>query len=1189
MQRPNHRHGASETLHLAKRRRLDKNLDGASPYYRATTSTQFCHSDYTVGWICALPLELAAATAMLDEIHPPLSNSPTDHNTYTLGQMGVHNVAVACIPSGVYGTTSAATVAHDMESTFPSVRVRLMVGIGGGAPSEQADIRLGDVVVSKPAGNHSGVVQYDYGKTVQHGGFERVGTLNKPPQLLLTAVSRLQANHMLRPSRIPDYLTEIATNYPDMAAKFTQSVRLQDQLFDARYEHNKSESNCKHCDPGRLVYRPVRSGNHPGIHYGLIASGNQVMKHGETRERLAQQLGILCFEMEAAGLMDQFPCLVIRGICDYADSHKNKVWQNYAAVTAAAYAKELLSVVSAIQLSEPPPTSDERPLPDEEQRRWLLESLRFDQIDTRHLTIKKAHANTCKWLLKRPEYLHWLDSEKFSQHHGFLWIKGKPGAGKSTLMKFAVTNARKSMKSKTVISFFFNARGGSLEKSTIGMYRSLLLQLFERLPGLQIGLDCLELAAWDGESHDWTIESLKALFHEAVGRLGQSSLVCFIDALDECDENQIREMITFFQSLGQPTTSNHARFQVCFASRHYPHITIAKGLNMDLEGQEGHTQDITNYIDNELRIGHSNQAEQVRADLQEKSSGVFMWVVLVVDILNKEHDEGRTIRRLQQKLKDIPRDLHELFRDLLTRDLRNQDELLLCIQWLLFAKQPLTPVQLYYGIISGIEPEDISKWDPDETPMDAIEKFILNSSKGLAEITKSKTPTVQFIHESVKDFLLKENGLGEVWSNLGSNFYGESHERLKQCCLNYLSIDVDYSIPLTDPLPKASTQEANNLYQSVLKWFPFLEYATRSVLYHANEAQATGVSQADFLQTFQLPRWVRLDNLFEKAEIRRHTPYVSLLYILAERNMFSLVRIHPSSLSCFEIEAERYGPPIFAAIATGSTETVQTLLKIQADDQPPTSPLHNLHEQYYQVANKRVDLGRTFTFSQRRDLSSYLYEHKDGILLAFLCASYKFGTESTYEDHRTMLSWAVTNGSEVVVKLLLAKGADLESKDEDGGKPLYWAAANGHAGVAKLLLEKGVNPGAKNYVGVTPLSIAAFHGHEAVVTLLLEKGVDLESIGFDGRTPLSSAACKGHKAVAMLLLDKGANIEFKDDQGRTPLWWVAMYGSEAVARRLLDKGADPGSKDNSGQTPLSIAARKGHSEVVRLLQSRLPT
>jgi nucleoside phosphorylase len=230
-----------------------------------------------------------------------------------------------------------------------------MVGIGGGVPSEETDIRLGDIVVSKPTSTSAGVVQYDYGKTVQGGHFERAGVLNKPPQALLTAVSKLQANQMAEASRIPNFLFEMVDKYPDMITKFTHRGQQLDRLFQAEYDHIESGDTCNDCDASRLIARPARATGDPKVHYGLIASGNQVMKHGGTRDRVARELGILCFEMEAAGLMDNFPCLVIRGICDYADSHKNKHWQEYSAATAAAYAKELLSVIPANQVAK---TSD---------------------------------------------------------------------------------------------------------------------------------------------------------------------------------------------------------------------------------------------------------------------------------------------------------------------------------------------------------------------------------------------------------------------------------------------------------------------------------------------------------------------------------------------------------------------------------------------------------------------------------------------------------------------------------------------------------------------------------------------------------------------------------------------------------------------------------------------------------------
>ena len=132
----------------------------------------------------------------------------------------------------------------------------------------------------------------------------------------------------------------------DMKALFSRPADEQDTLFNSAYDHPQHEDTCINCDKRQLIHRDPRTSDEPRIHYGLIASGNQVMKHGKTRDQLGKRHGMLCFEMEAAGLMNQLPCLVIRGICDYSDSHKNKQWQGYAALTAAAYAKILLSVVS---------------------------------------------------------------------------------------------------------------------------------------------------------------------------------------------------------------------------------------------------------------------------------------------------------------------------------------------------------------------------------------------------------------------------------------------------------------------------------------------------------------------------------------------------------------------------------------------------------------------------------------------------------------------------------------------------------------------------------------------------------------------------------------------------------------------------------------------------------------------------
>jgi hypothetical protein len=273
--------------------------------------------------------------------------------------------------------------------------------------------------------------------------------------------------------------------------------------------------------------------------------------------------------------------------------------------------------------------------------------------------------------------------------------------------------------------------------------------------------------------------------------------------------------------------------------------------------------------------------------------------------------------------------------------------------------------------------------------------------------------------------------------------------------------------------------------------FPFLEYAVRNILYHANTAEGSGVNQTSFLRTFGLADWIKLDNLFERHKIRRHTPNASLLYILAEHNVGNLIRGHPSNLLWFKVEHERYRPPIFAALATNSDKAVEAFLNAQARTKPLTSPLHSLCEQYYQNENKQTNFGRDFTFSQQRGILSHLAEQGDKvIIIASLLASDKLDTNSTDSSGRTPLSWVAGRGHEVAVKLLLEKGAELETKDQSGRTPLSWAAGSGNeaAAVVKLLLEKGAELETKDQSGQTPLSWAAGRGHEEAMKLLLEKG-----------------------------------------------------------------------------------------------------
>ncbi|KAL5095410.1 hypothetical protein Trisim1_000188 [Trichoderma cf. simile WF8] len=312
------------------------------------SQSQYTHEDYTIGWVCALPNEQAAALFMLDERHEDLVNPSNDQNAYTLGSIGKHKVVIAGLPKGRYGNNSSATVATRMISTFPNIRVGLMVGIGGGIPEKT---RLGDVVISCPSGTEPGVVQWDMGKAEHGGQFKRTGSLAPPPTALLTALGKFEADQITSRAKMLSYLDGLKS-MPTVPRSFLKSDFLKDVLFDPTYAHVEGE-DCSRCDEKMLVQRKTREDDMV-IHCGLIASGNQVIKDAVLRDKLYQMFdkNVLCVEMEAAGLMNDFPCIVIRGICDYADSHKDDKWQDHAAAVAAACAKAFLAVVPASEVDK---------------------------------------------------------------------------------------------------------------------------------------------------------------------------------------------------------------------------------------------------------------------------------------------------------------------------------------------------------------------------------------------------------------------------------------------------------------------------------------------------------------------------------------------------------------------------------------------------------------------------------------------------------------------------------------------------------------------------------------------------------------------------------------------------------------------------------------------------------------------
>ncbi|KAJ5672669.1 hypothetical protein N7507_001796 [Penicillium longicatenatum] len=258
---------------------------------------------YTVGILCALDKELLAVRTLFDEKHPDIPTVQKDTNHYALGRIGRHNTVTTCLPAGEYGTEAASEVVQNLLRSFSQVEFCLLVGIGGGVPSPgDDDIRLGDVVVSHPNGRYPAVLQYDMGKFLGDGEFQITGKLQPPPRLLMKAISKLKSNPEPEENSLRHYLEKIGNKRP--AYRFPGPGK--DILYAADSRHVEGP-DCRNCIG--QVNRMARVSDQPRVHYGTIVSANQVMKSAKQRDILAAKHKFLCFEMEAAGVMNAASCL----------------------------------------------------------------------------------------------------------------------------------------------------------------------------------------------------------------------------------------------------------------------------------------------------------------------------------------------------------------------------------------------------------------------------------------------------------------------------------------------------------------------------------------------------------------------------------------------------------------------------------------------------------------------------------------------------------------------------------------------------------------------------------------------------------------------------------------------------------------------------------------------------------------
>ncbi|KAH1594900.1 hypothetical protein KXX44_007374 [Aspergillus fumigatus] len=1031
---------------------------------------------YAIAWITALPIERAAAEAMLDEEHAAptgFTRHQADANVYTWGRVGEHNVVIASLAAGDYGTTSAATTASNLLASLPSIRVGLLVGIGGGIarPDEGYDIRLGDIVVSQPSGTIGGVCQYDLIKAKPGDKRELKGFLGRPPTVLLNALTGIQANHERKDSKVSCFLQEMLEKNPKMRKRSRQSPGYahqgfnNDRLFKAFCDHVPGP-DCRGCDTADEVQREPRDTTDPVIHYGIIASGNTLVKDAAARDRIVADLGedCICFEMEASGLMNHFPCLVIRGICDYADSHKNDRWQRYASASAAAYAKELLAYVPVTEVQE-----TKRVLEVLQLVQQQIDSVRQTTVATKATTdsirsdlrtdkirvwlnppdpsTNANHARTLRhegsgsWLLENPLFQSWQSG---SRRH--LWLHGLAGCGKTVLSATVLDYLAKG-NDGLILSFFFDF--SDIAKQTWdGMLRSLAFQLYQGGVNSASHLDALFQAHRNGRDQP-TIQALSGIVFTML--VDQRKVFIVLDALDESKTRD--DVILWIKDVISRLELAHV--QLLYTSRpeyeflhHIPPLigeqnclpVDKEAVNFDI--QSWVTAQLSQRRDFTEKPLSQGLLEEIRKKVGGGADGMFRWAFCQMDSLARCRHEAS----MEEALASLPLNLNETYERMMESiPTEVKDDAIRLLQFLVHSDRPLTLAEAKEVIATQIKNKSQGFHIKRRL---FCETDVLYYCPNLVAIVHTTVKELHLAHFSVKEYLLGENHFRIPTASIS----------ITRTCLTYLT-------------------DIKGSHREIRRGFPMARYAAKIWTRHA--ALAQGIEDivqmtVKFLEkeaTFQ--RWARLYQADVSWKGYPGPPRGSRLYYACFDGLVAPARELIGKGVDVNAQGGLYGNALQAASYKGYQEIVKLLLDKGAD--------------------VNVQGG----------------------------------------EYGNALQAASLEGHLEIVKLLLGTGADINAQGGENGSALQAASHKGYQEIVKLLLGKGADVNAQGGRYGTALQAASLEGHHEIVELLLGKGADVNTQGGEFGNALQAASLEGHHEIVKLLLGKVADGCYKFDEDLT--------------------------------------------------------
>lgn len=806
-----------------------------------------------------------------------------------------------------------------------------------------------------------------------------------------------------------------------------------------------------------------------------------------------------------------------------------------------------------------------------------LKSLSFSEMDDRFLEIAKPPWDTCFWLLKHESYCTWLD-----KHKNLLCIKGKPGAGKSTLMKFAVE--KRTGQTPVLARFFFHARGTELQKNSFGLYRSLLHQLLLQVPSLRP--DFRQVYQKKIQGHNvckWHVNEMQELLTDIIKKAAKTfPIFIYIDALDECGLEEETTLTEYLQTLTDfQGSTEDMPIKICFSCRHYPHIHFQNRLEILVEKEN--KEDITTHIRTVLEAKYLKVArgpditliKEIGVDILDRSSRVFQWVSLILKIIDNMNIKREPWRLIQKKIREVPKGLTDLYTHILSSmDEEDRPKTSVLLRWVRFARRPLTPNELRIAMAFDTDTphKSLKSWRESDEYHGYHRQWkerITYLSGGLAEVVRKKGPgkyyhrfIVQFIHESVNDYLQKE-GVSMLGIKQAGSVVGQCHKQIARSCIYYYKCPENIGGCTTNMRFEDEENYDNEVEgegegedegggggggeggggdedgdgdesnKNENGDEEFITYAITNWLRHSQQAENEHCSLEDILVWFDFPsskffqHWLSLCEINDSDYLNSGSTY---LHFASSENLLNLANVLLTRTQLkVDLKDATGATALYVASGKENKRMVELLLKEGAD-----------------VNAQGGKLGNALQAASRA-------------------------------------------GSEDIIELLLKNGANINAHGGLWGNALQSAAYAGHTMMVELLIKGGANVNAQGGHFGNALQAAAFSNRQTMMELLLRSGANVNAQGGHFGNALQAAAFRGTIAGIELLINCGADVNAQGGCYGNALQAAAHFGNTATVEFLLKNGANVNAQGGEYGTALQAAIygntknRKGNEAVIQLL------